>query len=74
MMLIVQKSVQYGVVTLFVCFPECIVGFVIDSMRFGRSASSSSSDGFFLITQFGIDKTSNLSLFNCRFLTEGCKH
>ena len=37
----VQESLQYGLVTLFFCLPECIVGFVMNSLPLSWSVSSS---------------------------------
>ena len=64
----VQESGQHGFVTLFVCFPESIVGFVIYSLPFSGSVSSSTRR-IFLDHIIRID-----TLFNCRFLSEGCRH
>ena len=58
----VQESGQYGFVTLFVCLPESIVGFVIDPLVELHKTDSSSSDNSEL-TRHHIDLCSIVDLF-----------
>ena len=70
----VQESGQYGSVIIFLCLPSCVVSYVTkpfaspcfhDVLREMVRSSSRSSESM---------KTSNLSLFNLRFLSESRKH